>query len=166
VSRLLSLCVRCFTMSKRKKIAHAVFLLVLLLFLGRETGLYNFHWTSSNAQSHMESSVTTHNYRSGFISISNIAETPSGAKLTFSDGSTVTLTINNITYSGMYYLPIVKHISASMKASFATSDHRITGEYAVNTTIDIKGTCSIRFARQAARVTCMNMILSDIRKRL
>jgi hypothetical protein len=130
-----------------KKIALVAFLLLLLVCLGRETGLYDFHWTTSEAKSNLQSSVTKHNYRNGVRAISGVTETSDGASITFSDGTTGTLTINDMTYSGMYYLPFIKHIDASMKASFVSADGRIVAQYAATTSIDIKGSCSIRFAR-------------------
>src|SRR3954470_19778037 len=104
-------------MSKGKKIALTVIFLVLVVFLGRETGIYDFHLANSKSQGNLKSS-TSH----GGSSVVSVKEAQDGATLRFSDGSTGTLKVNRIAYSGVYFLPLVKQIKVDMDASVTSSD--------------------------------------------
>jgi hypothetical protein len=148
------------------KIFLTVLVLVGAVFLGRETGLYDFHWVKSEARSTLNTSWETVNYRRGLRSIADVKETPGGAELLFSDGSQGTLTLQNINCSGAYWIPLFKHVDVTAKASFASGDGRLTATYDFTGSIDFRGSCSVRFVRKAARAYCINVMLADLGNRL
>jgi len=148
-------------MSKGKKITLTVLSLVLLVLLGREIGICDFQLASWKSKEKW-SGTTSH--RGGSVSIANVKEAGDGATIHFSDGSSATLKVDRIVYSGTYFLPLFKHIVVDMVAFVTSSDGRIRGHYTVNSSVDITGTCSILFARKLARMNCINVILYQLSK--
>jgi hypothetical protein len=143
-----------------------VVVLVGAVFLGRETGLYDFHWISSQARSTLNMSWNAVKHRRGMMSISNVQEMPRGAERLFSDGWRGTLTLQSINHSGACFHPFCKHIDVTARASFASADSRLTAACDLSGSIDIKGIFSVLFIRNRTRAYCINVMLADLGNRL
>jgi hypothetical protein len=148
-----------------KRIGGGLAILLLLVCLGRETGLYNFNVTREHADSQWnfkwENSFSSRPPRS----VARWDECPEGVAITFTDGSKGLMTIGSLRYHGLYFLPVYKRIGASLTMSLQSEDGTISGEFEGSVEATIWGSCSVRYARQYARNTLINAIIQDLATR-